>query len=429
MVEKNRKKTIALVTNWYPTEENPYAGLFFKEQALIVKEHFNFIVIHLTERRKIGLIHYICGALMHRNYYIERVKVESNITEYSIIVSFPVCTHLMNLFANMWYCRVKKYHVEGVGTFRAESYRKMKKKVFQDIYEKILKKKVDVFYCVDAQGESSDIQIFSEISGKPYVVAEHAPIPWPGGTIDNQNHRAIEQADAFIAISQDKLRQMLLQNIKLPRIYQVSNFVDEMQFQLSKKDTGIKTFIIVAANSFYKNYDLLIAVMNKLSEITDVLFKIMIVGYASNKGYSQHPEQLEMKIRNSKFAKSAIMIPEVSHSDIQDLYQQADAFLMTSIQEGFPVSALEAACCGLPIFSTRCGGVEDYVTADVGRILPICDIDAFALVLKEYLEETITFNKEAIRKKIISLYGREAFIERFVNCFEETIEIANTKMK
>ena len=147
----------------------------------------------------------------------------------------------------------------------------------------------------------------------------------------------------------------------------------------------------------------------------------MIVGYASNKGYSQNPQYLENRIRGSKFSKCAVLIPEVPHEDIQKLYGEADAFVMTSIQEGFPVSAIEAACCGLPIFSTCCGGVEDYVTEKIGRILPIWDADAFAQTLKEYLEEKIIFDKNYIRERIVELYGREAFIKKFVECFMETI--------
>ena len=70
----------------------------------------------------------------------------------------------------------------------------------------------------------------------------------------------------------------------------------------------------------------------------------MIVGYAANKGYSQNVEQLEDAIRNSAFARNAELIPEISHDRIHELYARADAFIMTSIQEGQPVSAMEAGC-------------------------------------------------------------------------------------
>ena len=232
---------------------------------------------------------------------------------------------------------------------------------------------------------------------------------------------AIENADLFMAISYDKIRQVLMQNIKLKKIAYVGNMVDENQFVLHAGKNETKTFVMVAANSFYKNYDLFIKIFERLVEITDVPFKVMIVGYGANKGYSKNVEELEARICNSKFGHCAELIREVSHDKIQDVYYRADAFVMTSIQEGMPVSALEAGCCGLPIFSTMCGGVEDYVNDEIGRIYKVIDSESFANGLKEYLEGKIDFDSTYIRKYIVERYGKKAFTERMANCFEEVI--------
>ena len=45
-----RKPVICLLTNWYPTEENPYFGLFFRDQAMAMGEKFDFLIVHYTER-------------------------------------------------------------------------------------------------------------------------------------------------------------------------------------------------------------------------------------------------------------------------------------------------------------------------------------------------------------------------------------------
>ena len=121
------------------------------------------------------------------------------------------------------------------------------------------------------------------------------------------------------------------------------------------------------------------------------------------------------------------MIPEVPHEEICDVYNKADAFVMTSIQEGQPVSAMEAACCGLPIFSTRCGGVEDYVDDSVGRIYAITDIEGMANGLKDYLEGKIVFDAAHIRDNVISQFGREAFTNNFKNVMSEAIEEVQDK--
>ena len=112
------------------------------------------------------------------------------------------------------------------------------------------------------------------------------------------------------------------------------------------------------------------------------------------------------------------------HDQLAGLLHKADAFVMTSIQEGQPVSAIEAACCGLPVFSTRCGGVEDYVDDSMGRIFPITEVEDFAAALRSYLEGKIAFDPAAIREKTVARFGKEAFIKNLSSIFAETIEKA-----
>jgi glycosyltransferase involved in cell wall biosynthesis len=95
---------------------------------------------------------------------------------------------------------------------------------------------------------------------------------------------------------------------------------------------------------------------------------------------------------------------------------------MTSIQEGQPVSALEAACCGLPIFSTICGGVEDYVTTDLGRLYRMEDYESFSNGLKDFLEGRLSFDPLYIRETVISQYGKAAFVNSFVGAVMDVLK-------
>jgi glycosyltransferase involved in cell wall biosynthesis len=47
--------------------------------------------------------------------------------------------------------------------------------------------------------------------------------------------------------------------------------------------------------------------------------------------------------------------------DVGRLLQAADAFLLTSISEGIPLTVIEAMAVGLPVVSTRVGGVPEVV--------------------------------------------------------------------
>ncbi len=407
------KKTICLVTDWYPTKDNPFRGLFFKEQAFAVKESFDFIIFRYREhiRRKPG-----------KKYQISVINEEANTKEYLVDVNVPISVYMADVINNFKVKHIEKCMVDGIGKFVSKKRKEFTKKAITEIFEKHVCESVDVFYCVDAQNEAFRLQCLAEHFNKPYIVGEHAPVPWPGSLIQDINKYAIEKADLFFAISNDKIRQLLLQNIKLPKTVYLGNLIDETSLTI-KKENGehIPTLIIVAANSFYKNYDLFIKTMSRLMEIANKPFRVMIVGYAANKGYSKNIVEFETKIKATNFAKVTEMIPEVPHSAIGDVLRRADVFVMTSIQEGQPVSAMEAACCGLPIFSTRCGGVEDYVTDKIGRIYSVTDYNGLAEGLNDYLEGKIRFDSVYIRDEIVKRFGNKAFVNNFVKAINEVI--------
>lgn len=410
------KKKIGLVTTWYPSEENPYNGVFFKEQAFVLEDDFDFTVIHYREKR-VSALKYLIRRMKGELFHVEKIHEERNTVEYDADLYVPKYMIYQNKFYDLYQKYVKHRSNVGIGTYISGKYQKMKEENIRKIFQQQFQGLVDVFYCVDAQKESYTLQCAAKALGKPYVVSEHAPFPWPGETLKDTEKAAIEDADLFFAISYDKIRQVLLQNVKLKKVAYVGNLVDEERFLPAKGSDGVKTFIMVAAHSFYKNYDLFIEIFNRLTEITEIPFKVMIVGYGANKGYSKNEHVLEEKIRNSKFAAYAEMIPEVGRDQIAEVYGRADAFVMTSIQEGMPVSALEAACCGLPVFSTICGGVEDYVTEKIGRLYKVIDRESFAFGLKDYLEGKTEFDREYIRRFVVEHYGKRAFASRMADAF------------
>ena len=414
------KRKICLVTNWYPTKENPVAGSFFKEQAFALDAYFDFLVIHYTEKNNVLDPVYWFYRLRNRHVRVQQVNAERNTTEYNVEAMVPLSVSLIRKIRALISRYLKCF--ESAGS-EPKCYLRHRQKRFRQMLRTGVPADFDVLYCVSAQTESWTVQQLAEITGKPYVVAEHAPFPWPGTVIKPREKTAIMQADAFLAISCDKIRQVLLQDVRPKQFFYVGNMVDEQQFPLSAGSGGDKTFVIVAAYSFYKNYPLFIEVFDRLTQITHVPFRVMIVGYNANKGYSQNAEELEQKIRESLFADKAELIPAVSRDQMHTVYARADAFVMTSIQEGMPVSAMEAGCCGLPIFSTMCGGVEDYVDDTMGRIFKIIDSETFAQGLKAYLEGEITFDKTHIRQQVIDRFGRRAFTENMAEIFNQVIDL------
>jgi glycosyltransferase involved in cell wall biosynthesis len=56
-------------------------------------------------------------------------------------------------------------------------------------------------------------------------------------------------------------------------------------------------------------------------------------------------------------------------SDLAALYQSMDVFVLTSINEGTPVSLIEAMAAGVPVVASSVGGVPDVVEDGVTGVL------------------------------------------------------------
>lgn len=398
-------KKILFIPVWFPSKSNPVAGIFFKEQAELLSEDFDISVLKINYKFCLSISYFLKKIIkknvtIKKNDYFDSLDV--NEADVLIPLELFVLDHLYSLFAKY----TKK--IDGVGLYHTKLYMKLFEKCMKFVHKKI-NSDYDVVYGISAQGIAYQAYLLSKMANKPLVLGEHGPFPFPGTTLSNTEKMSLENADCFFAISNDKIRQILLQNVKLQKICYVGNLVDETLFKYEPIEHSHKTFLIVAAYSFYKNYDMFIDTMNLLYKKATKEFRIIIAGYAANKGYSKNEDILEKKIATSKFSNCVEMIKFIPRDKMKDLYNRVDAFVMTSIQEGQPVSALEAACCGLPIFTTRCGGVEDYVTDEIGRVVNVTDSEQLSNYLYDFLEEKITFDSAVIRNTIVEKFGKEAF--------------------
>ncbi len=91
------------------------------------------------------------------------------------------------------------------------------------------------------------------------------------------------------------------------------------------------------------------------------------------------------------------------------------------------IIAMDGACCGLPVFSTRCGGVEDYITEENGRITDITDSDLLSDYLKDFLAGKIKFDSNVIRNIAVEKFGCKAFRKNMVDGFNNVLKEMNNE--
>lgn len=68
-----------------------------------------------------------------------------------------------------------------------------------------------------------------------------------------------------------------------------------------------------------------------------------------------------------------------SDDELISCYQQGDLFVNPSWREGFALPVLEAMAAGLPVITTDCGGVNEFVKHEVNAlVVPVRDAEALA---------------------------------------------------
>jgi glycosyltransferase involved in cell wall biosynthesis len=74
-------------------------------------------------------------------------------------------------------------------------------------------------------------------------------------------------------------------------------------------------------------------------------------------------------------------------SDVEVVYAAADLAVLTSDNEGMPVSLIEAALCGVPAVATRVGSVAEVVLDERTGWLCSPDVDALTAAVDRALQD------------------------------------------
>ncbi|MFC3958595.1 glycosyltransferase family 4 protein [Halovivax cerinus] len=109
--------------------------------------------------------------------------------------------------------------------------------------------------------------------------------------------------------------------------------------------------------------------------------------------------------------------------DVASFLRRHDVYLHTSAYEGLCIAALEAMACGLPVVSTRVGGLAHYVEDGAsGYLLDEPDPAAFADALEQFSDpdRRRAFGRRG-REIVETSYSQTALVSTFVRVVEECL--------
>lgn len=184
---------------------------------------------------------------------------------------------------------------------------------------------------------------------------------------------------------------------------------------------------IVGRLTRIKNHHMVLDAMKVLRERGHTTVRLLIVGDGELR------EELEQYARKLEVADLVIFAGW--RKDMPKIYASLDAVVLTSNNEGTPVTLIEAMATGIPAVSTAVGGVPDlmgaieesrlgYHVAERGILVDPGDPTGLADALLFVLKRTPSSAKMANRAKeyVLNLYSVDRLIEDMKELYDDVLQ-------
>ncbi|MDD4969941.1 MAG: glycosyltransferase [Paludibacter sp.] len=156
-------------------------------------------------------------------------------------------------------------------------------------------------------------------------------------------------------------------------------------------------FIHVARYHKQKNQEMLIQVFNRLAK-EGIRYSLLIIGDWS---FCEDAKELAKRANNQIHFLG-------TKQDVCDYLYLADAFCLTSIYEGMPISLLEALSCGCTPICTPAGGIKDIIQDGITGFLSTDEsAENYYKVLNNFIKQPNTLKKEVLIRHFKDNYSIE----------------------
>ena len=196
--------------------------------------------------------------------------------------------------------------------------------------------------------------------GKPLLMTVHSTesdrtIGHPQYWIEQEERRAISNADYIIAVS-ERLRRQLIKNYGVPveRISVIHNAIDTSKFYSNAENRDAKMILYVGRLSLQKGIDHLLKAFKTVAE-NDKDAILYIVGEGP-----QLKDLIDLSI-DLNLEDRVIFAGRISDEEMKRLYSEASVFVMPSVSEPFGITALESVASRAPTIISIQSGVSEIL--------------------------------------------------------------------
>jgi len=261
--------------------------------------------------------------------------------------------------------------------------------------------------------------LISMVSGIPYSFSVHAHDIFVPDFADLLEEK-FNNAKFAVCISEFNKKFVLnkYSSINKDKIKIIHCGLDLLAFVPKEKNVNKKFTILTTGRLVeHKGFKYLIKACKQLIDENDLDFVCNIIGEGDER------RDLEELISGNNLVDVVHLLGPMEQLDVINLLKSADVFVLPCVteeegmQDGIPVSLMEAMAMEIPVISTIVSGVPELILDNSGILVKQKDVNALSLAIKEIMKMS------AGERELMGQRGR-VIIEKSFNIEKEAGELA-----
>ncbi len=262
-------------------------------------------------------------------------------------------------------------------------------------------------------------------SGRPIVATCHN---WLGGTaaLGIYNHldrMALKRFHGLAAVSDSVAQRLLDSGVAAKKIRTIANGIDVEPFERARPlpvfdFDGNNVVGIVARLDLQKGFECLLRATRELCGAFPEL-KVVIVG--------EGPDRQAIENMIQRFGLQSSVIVAGQHSDMPAIYAAMDIFVLPSLNEGLPMTILEAMASSKPVIATRVGAIPTVIKdGETGLLVDPGDANGLRDALARLLADSDLCGRigSAGHNWVSRNYTSEAMALKYRQMYDEVLGIS-----
>jgi L-malate glycosyltransferase len=372
---------VLILPSWYPSDDQPIRGIFFREQALTLASAGFKTGVIFAEQRTLRLF------------------------------------SVRALARNHW--QHSNANIQGVQELRRHAWSLRPRELFRQLWVKSMIQLGKQY--VRCYGKPDVLHVHSSVSAAepahalgyelsiPFVVTEHRSLflqrNWSPPSPE-RTRAAMRAAGAVSAVSRRLARA-------------VEEFVPGITCRLLPNVVDTEFFGTVAALSRPNEFRVLTACGLTPIKGVDVLIRAFSVAFEAHSrarlviaGDGPERDSLIRLAQECGISDRVEFLGFLNRDELRREMGRASILALASHTETFGVIVIEALAAGLPVVATRCGGPDDILTDEVGWLVTPGDADSLSDALSRAREATDSIDRRMIAEFAREQYGRPSYVSR-----------------